>query len=98
MSKATMDLHHNIKKPIATIFESILVFIGVIVFPGGLLLMFLLGVIQEAISFPDYWKPVIILAIGLFAVIYHILDSINKNLEIHKAVIIELIKHEAQKD
>jgi hypothetical protein len=95
MSKATMDLHHSIKKPSSIIFTALVAFFGAAIFPVGIVLVLLLSFIDQNIfHFPDIVSQnilVVLAVVGLFAAIYSILCDISKNLEIHKKVIIELI-------
>lgn len=92
MSKATTDLHSNIKKPGTIIIESLIVLFGFTIFPGGLLLTILFNWLNSIVNIPELYTPTVILAIGVTAALYNIIESINNNMEIHRRVIIELLK------
>lgn len=95
MSKATMELHHNIKKPGSIIFTAIIAFIGGAIFPGGLIIILIFtGLDQYLFSLPEVITDnltFLLLSVGVFAALYSIISDIGENAAIHKRVIIELL-------
>lgn len=95
MSQATMNLHHNVKKPGSIIFSALIAFIAGAIFPVGLILVLILTFIDQNIfSLPEIVEnnfPLGLLVIGLFAALYSVLHDISENFEIYKKVLIEQI-------
>lgn len=95
MSKATKELHSEIKRPLSIIFTALLAFIGGSIFPGGLIVILVFtGLNQYIFHIPDVINNNLfigLLALGLFAALYSIISDITENLDIHKRVIIEIL-------
>ncbi len=95
MSQATTNFHRTVKKPGAIIFTALVAFFGFAVFPIGIVLFLVLSYLNSNFFHLDNAAPImVVIALGVLAALYTVIEDISKMLDAHKTVIQELIQND----